>query len=71
MEHHITSKILYVYGLTEQKYSFHKIHEEVVEFQIILSTILAIQNSNHAQEHKYLREKSFLLKGKNHRTNSE
>ena len=32
--------------------------------QIILPQILAIQNSNHTQEHKYLRGKPFLLKGK-------
>ena len=42
-----------------------------VGFQIILSTILAIQNNNHTQKHKYLREKPFLLEGKNHGTNSK
>ena len=44
-------------------------HEISVVTQIILSQILAIQNSNHRQEHQYLRGKPFLLKGKNHRTN--
>ena len=39
--------------------------------QIILSQILEIQNSNHAQEHKYLRGKPFLFEGKNFRTNFE
>ena len=46
--------------------------EKRVGSQIILSTILAIQNSNHIQEHKYLREKPFLFeRKKNHRTNFE
>ena len=40
----------------------------LVGSQIILSQILAIQNNNHTQKHKYLREKPF---GKNHGTNSE
>ena len=35
-----------------------------VRSQIILSTILAIQNSNYTQEHKYLCEKPFLFEGK-------
>ena len=38
--------------------------EKCVGSQIILSTILAIQNSNYIQEHKYLHEKPFLFKGK-------
>ena len=44
-------------------------HEISVGTQIILSQILTIQNSNHRQEHQYLRGKPLLLKGKNHRTN--
>ena len=32
--------------------------------QIILSIILAVQNNNHTQKHKYLHGKPFLLKGK-------
>ena len=32
--------------------------------QIILSTILAIKNNNHTQEHKYLCGKPFLFEGK-------
>ena len=43
----------------------------LVVSQIILSTILAIQNNNHTQKCKYLHENPFLLKGKNHETNSE
>ena len=39
--------------------------------QIILPPILVIQNNNHIQEHKYLREKPFLFKEKNHGTNSK
>ena len=35
-----------------------------VRTQIILSQILAIQNSNHTQKHKYLRENPFLFEGK-------
>ena len=35
-----------------------------VRSQIILSTILRVQNNNHTQEHKYLREKLFLFEGK-------
>ena len=38
--------------------------------QIILSIKLSIQNNNHTHEHKYLHGKSFLLKRKNHGTNS-
>ena len=43
----------------------------IVGFQIILSQILAIQNSNHTQEHKYLRGKLFFFEGKSHGTNSK
>ena len=39
--------------------------------QIILSTILAIQNNNHTQKNKYLCGKPFFFEGKNHGTNSE
>ena len=35
--------------------------EKRVGSQIILLTILAIQNSNHIQEYKYLHEKPFLF----------
>ena len=45
--------------------------QHCVGFQIILSTILAIQNNNHTQKHKYLRGKPFLLEGKKHGTNSK
>ena len=46
----------------------------IVEFvgsRIVLSTILSIPSSNCTQEHKYFREKPFLLKGKNYGTNFE
>ena len=36
--------------------------------QIILSQILAIQNSNHTQEYKYLRGKPFLFEGTTRQT---
>ena len=36
----------------------------LIRSQIILSTILVIQNNNHTQEHKYLHGKLFFLKGK-------
>ena len=39
-------------------------HEKIVGSQIMLSTILAIQNNNHIQEHKYLRGKLFLFEEK-------
>ena len=45
------------------------LNELFVATQKILSQILAIQNNNHTQEHKYLRENPFLFEGKNHRTN--
>ena len=40
------------------------LHHIPVGSQIILSQILAIQNSNHRQKHKYLRGKPFLFEGK-------
>ena len=69
-DHHIVTFMVCQYSLL----SIHtrvciKMYILPVGSQIILSQILAIQNSNHIQEHKYLRGKPFLFKGKNHGTN--
>ena len=50
-------------------FSGHRFHFNLaliplVGSQTILSQILAIQNSNHTQEHKYLHRKLFLFEGK-------
>ena len=46
---------------------FNDTYLPLVGSQIILSQKLSIQNSNHTQEHKYLRGKPFFFEGKKSR----
>ena len=59
------------YYLARKIEMIEEVWQPGVGFQIILSKKLSIQNSNHTQEHKYLRRKPFLFEGKNHETNSK
>ena len=62
--------VLFAWG-GPHKHGTHLYMKGMLVRYIQWSQILAIQNSNHTQEYKYLSGKPFFFEGKIHGTNSE